>query len=154
MIDCTGAVPSSPEDDIAIIAALTLDATAADALSRALTRQLMPHEVKRFETIESLLAFLDDAATAPNSRIDAVTIDLRHFARALPALEERRRAFALLLAAFPTQAVDAETVDAAGNAGAILIERDLGERDSALVFTAALVEHWFGEPQSRSRKAK
>jgi hypothetical protein len=153
MIDCHGALPSSPEDDIAVIAALTTDAAAAEALSRELTRQLMPHEVKRFDAIEALLAFLDSGATTPGSRIDAVVVDVRHFARALPALDERRRAFALLLAAFPTEAVDAETVDAAGNAGAILIERELGARGSVLAFTAALVEHWFGETQSRSRKA-
>jgi hypothetical protein len=153
MIDCHGAMPSSTEDDIAVIAALTPDASAADALSRELTRQLMPHELKRFDSAGSLLAFLDDGASVPGNRIDAVVIDLRHFAPALPALDERRRAFALLLAAFPTRAVDAETVDAAGNAGAILIESDPGERDSALAFAAALVEHWFGESQSRSRKA-
>ena len=60
----------------------------------------------------------------------------------------------MLVAAFPADAVETATVEAASAAGAILLGGDLSERDSVLDFTAALVDHWFGDGQSLSRKAK
>jgi hypothetical protein len=153
MIDCTRIAPSPVEDDFAIIAALSADAGMAGALSQELARLDVPHEVQGFTDAEALVAFLDEVVAQPKSRLDAVIVDLRTFSTVLPRLADRHRQLAILVAAFPTMAVDAATVEAAAHAGAVLIERDFADRESVGAFTAALVEHWFGAAQSLSRRA-
>jgi hypothetical protein len=146
--DTTGA------DDLALIAVLTARPASASAFEAQLARQPLPHLLHRFEQAADPVAFVEAAARKGGRKVDAVVVDLRKFAQALPTLGAKRDEIGFVLAAFPTDAVDYATVEAAAAAGAVLVSGDLNERDGVQSITESLVDVWFGEGQSLSRSAK
>ena len=155
MTSLTPATSASMADDVAIIAVLTTRPASAEALERELSRQLLPHDVHRFEDVDELLAFLSIDTARGNRPVDAVLVDLRKFPGAPAALADRTPA-PILVAAYPTDGVEYAVVEDASAAGALLLSGELSERECVLRFTAALVDHWFAQAggQSLSRKAK
>jgi len=141
-------------DDLALVAVLTTRPFSASALEVQLTRQALPHLLHRFEQAADLVAFIDAAQRKGGRKVDAVIVDLRKFASALPTLGAKRDELGFVLAAFPTDAVEYAAVEAASAAGAVLVSGDLNERDGVQSITESLVDVWFGEGQSLSRSAK
>jgi hypothetical protein len=149
MPDMISASPAG-QDDIALIAVLTARAASAHAFEQQLAHQLFAHSLQRFEQAQELIDFVDETAGNGSRPVDAVIVDLRKFASVLPELAARRRIQTFVLAAYPADAMDMATIEAAREAGALILSGELNERESALMMTEAMVDIWFGTGQGQA----